>query len=69
MPVLGKVYGLLVSSGQISWRDLVTYAMLPYGEARFWTSASQHYRSFAVLFIAYALEVCLMSLLMDHSAV
>ena len=57
MPVLGKVYGLLVSSGQISWRDLVSYAMLPYGEARFWTSASQHYRSFAVLFIAYALEV------------
>ena len=65
MPVLGKVYGLLVSSGQISWRDLVSYAMLPYGEARFWTSASQHYRSFAVLFIAYALEVHLITVLTE----
>jgi len=57
LPTLGRVYGLLVISGQMPWKDLVSYAMLPYGEARFWTNASQHYRTFAVLFIAYALEV------------
>ena len=57
LPTLGRVYGLLVMSGQISWRDLIAYAILPYGEGQFWTNASQHYRTFAVQFIAYALEV------------
>lgn len=57
LPTLGRVYGLLAVAGQMSWRDLVAYAMLPYGEARFWTSASQHYRTFAVLFLAHALQV------------
>ncbi len=57
LPTLGRVYGLLVMSGQLSWRDLIAYAMLPYGEGQFWTNASQHYRTFAVQFIAYALEV------------
>ena len=57
LPTLGRVYGLLVMSGQIPWRDLIAYAMLPYGEGQFWTNASQHYRTFAVQFIAYALEV------------
>lgn len=56
LPSLGRVFGLLVVSGQIPWRDLIAYAMLPYGEGQFWTNASQHYRSFAVQFIAYALE-------------
>ena len=58
LPTLGRVYGLLVMSGQLSWRDLIAYAMLPYGEGQFWTNASQHYRTFAVDFVAYALEVC-----------
>lgn len=31
--------------------------MLADGEASFWSSASQHYRTFAVLFLAHALEV------------
>ncbi len=57
LPTLGRVYGLLVMSGQLSWRDLIAYAMLPYGEGQFWTNASQHYRTFAVQFMAYALEV------------
>ncbi len=57
LPTLGRVYGLLAVAGQVSWRDLVAYAVLPYGEARFWTSASQHYRTFAVLFLAHALQV------------
>jgi len=61
LPTLGRVYGLLVISGQIPWKDLVSYAMLPYGEARFWTNASQHYRTFAVLSVAYALEVSLLT--------
>ena len=61
LPTLGRMYGLLVISGQIPWKDLVSYAMLPYGEARFWTNASQHYRTFAVLLIAYALEVSTLS--------
>lgn len=55
--VLAKLYGLLASSNLVKWKDVIPYAMLPYSEARFWTSANAAYRNFAVLFLANVLEV------------
>ncbi|BDA50698.1 hypothetical protein COCOBI_16-3740 [Coccomyxa sp. Obi] len=55
--VLAKLYGLLASSNLVKWKDVIPYTMLPYSEARFWTSANAAYRNFAVLFLANVLEV------------
>ena len=55
--VLAKFYGLLAASNLVAWKDVVPYAMQPYSEVRFWTSANTTYRNFAALFLANVLEV------------
>ncbi|KAK9917271.1 hypothetical protein WJX75_002601 [Coccomyxa subellipsoidea] len=55
--LLAKLYGLLASSNLVKWKDVIPYAMLPYSENRFWTSANTAYRNFAALFLANVLEV------------
>ena len=60
--VLAKLYGLLASSNLVKWKDVIPYAMLPYSESRFWTSANAAYRNFAVLFLANILEVSIASM-------
>lgn len=56
--VLGQFYGLLAQASLVAWKEMIPYAMLPYSEAHFWTSANTAYRQFAVLFLANAIKVC-----------